>query len=411
MDNNNVQIGNYKKFRVDIDGVEYTPLVNETDIFQEIYSPTWSASITLIDAVNSQVVNALTVGSTVSIKLETDAPLPCGGSSDKTFDFIIQSVSDKVLIKKNVYGYVLKLVTKETLDDLKKRISKSYQSKSPQVIVSSILSDSGIGSLSDKSTDANTYSVIIPNWTPFTAINWVSKFSKGSSSGADWVFYQSDKGKFKFKSIEDMFNDSSGMKFIHSESNYRKESHKEDDDSFVKIQKYNFITQLDGIKNLVMGFFGNTTLAHDIINKKLVETQYKYSEDNSQDATKKPFKGTAFDSEKGSIMYATLHDGLTEKAISPHETSAEWVGSRRSNIMKHDTNRLAIQVAGATCIWEALGKTVQIDLPSHEDITKDKLDKYYKGNYLVTAIRHRVVGKEYMMILELSKKRLETALA
>ena len=408
---NNVQVGNYKTFKVTIDGEDYSDIVTETDIFQDIFSTSWSANLTIIDAVNSQVVKDLNVGSKVDIKLETDAPLPCGGVSSKTFKFVLQSISDKVLIQRNVYGYTLKLVAKEMLNDIKQRISKSYQNKTPQDLVSSLLADGSLGSLEDKSTDANTYDVIIPNWTPFTAINWVTKFAKTSASGADWVFYQSDvDGKFKFKSIEDMFNDASGFKFVHKNANFREDSNKENDEAFVNIEKYNFIVQLDGIKNLVMGFFGNRTIAHDIINKKTVTTDYKYSQDNQNDLTKKPYKGEDFDSEESSIIYTTLHAGLTESSQSFHETSDKWLGSRRSHVLKLETNRLAMQVAGSTCLWKMLGKTVQIDLPAHEDVTKDKLDKYYKGDYLVTAIRHNIQGKEYSMIVELSKKRLATKL-
>ncbi len=403
---NNVQIGHYKTFSVTIDGKDFTSIIADTDIYQDIYTPTWSGTLTVIDAVNAQVVNNIAVGSKVSIKVTTDAPLPCKGVSSKTFDFILHAITDKVLIKKGVYGYIIKLIPEEALLDVSTRISKSYKNKSPQAIVSSILSDSGLGSLEDKSSDSNVYDVIIPNWSPFVATNWVCKFAKTSKAGADWVFFQSDIGKFKFKSIEDMFSDSTGYKFIHGEMNYRTESHKENDDSFIKIQKYQFISQLEGYKNMVMGFFGNSSIAHDIINKQFITTEYKYSQDIPLDNNNKPFKSDKFDSPNSSIMFTTLHGGMTSSSISPQENAKEWLGSRRSHQMKSDTNRLVIEVAGSACIWETVGKTVNIELPSQEDVTKDKLDKYYKGDYLVTAIRHHISGKEYMNIIELSKKRL-----
>ena len=109
------------------------------NIFQDIFLPTWSASLIISDAVNIQTSYDVAIGDDVEIEIETDTPT--NGKIKKNFKFVLQSISNKILIRHDLYGYDISLVVKEQLKDIKTRVSKSYKNKQPNEIVSSIISE------------------------------------------------------------------------------------------------------------------------------------------------------------------------------------------------------------------------------------------------------------------------------
>jgi hypothetical protein len=410
IDVSQVQPGQIQTLIVEIDDKDYSKLCTSVEIYQDIFSPTWSANMMLMDSVNIQTNDGITVGSEVFIELETSDNKPCGKDYAKQYHFVINNISDKILIKKRVYGYKISMITKELYISMNNRVSKYYGKMPPNEIVNKILQDGGVGGEIEADDDPTQYDVIIPNWTPFVAINWVAQFAQVPSKGADFVFFQSDdEQKYKFKSVEKMFEEeSTDLKYITKERGYRKNSISEDEDSFLKINKFQMITELDGLRNTAMGFFGNKSIEHDIVDKKITEYEYTYSEDAPDDKTKKPFKGDHFeDSTKSSISFRTKHIGMTDGAPNPAETHDKWRGSRKSHQMKLETNRLLIEVAGSACLWDTLGKTIYLEIHPQEDKSKENLDKYYKGDWLVMAIRQTVNITDYVVVFELGKKRLE----
>jgi len=303
------------------------------------------------------------------------------------------------------------LVGEPQINDFKQRVSKSYVSKKAEQIVRDVVEEKMGGTLEEMDTTEGIYDVIIPNLSPITTINFASKYAKSPNKEADFMFYQTDNGKYKYKSLENMFNDAMGgeYKLIHKEINYRDNTNKENEDAFQKIQKYSFVSQLDGLRNLASGFFGSKTITHDIINKKITENEYSYSQYLPADLQNKPYKGSAFnDASKSSISYMTLHSQMTSASKSFHETHSKWEGSRRSNVLKLDTNRLIVEIAGGACWWKTIGKMIKVELPSQEGTNPQ--DKYYTGQYVVLAIKHAILGNNYTITMELGKKRLNQQL-
>lgn len=400
-----VQPGQFKSLQIIADGKnDITEIVVSCNVYQDIFTPTWTGKLMIMDATNTQHTMDIHVGSEIEITIQTESP-PC--SETKSFKFIVNNISEKTLLQKTLYGYKVSLVDEYAYKDIKTRVSKSYTQMSPPEIVNKVLSDSGMGS-AETDDDPTKYDVIVPNMTPFTTVQWISRFAKPEDSGADFTFFQKDSGgKFAFKSLEKMFKESSGYKLKHKEANYRVNG-VEDPDNFIIIQKYQFISEVDGLRNLAVGFFGSSTIAHDIVNKKIVKSEYTYAQDTPEDLEKKPWKGKSFENVKDSVIsFMTLHDGMTSKTISMNETHDVWKGSRKSQLLKLDTNRLILNLPGAACLWKVLGKTVDVELPPQEDLSKERLDKYFRGDYLVTAINHMITPESYHVALECSKKRLE----
>lgn len=384
-------------FNITADGVNITSMMIQCDIYQDIYSPTWSCQIAFSDTQNIVMNIPIVPGTIIRIVAETD--------ERKAYNFIVYKISDRNQIKQEHQVFRLHCVTEEFFINQKARISRGFQTVGPASMVSTIISESAIGEIEDSDPDSNQYTVIIPNLAPFAAINWLSRFAISSSNGADYSFFQSDSKKFKFKSLEKMFKDRSGVVFVQNNPNMTT-----DDNNFFNIEYFEFISQHNAINNFSAGYYGSTILTYDIYNKTFKSSTFAFGDDIPDDKANKTFTGQCF--ENAALSNVSFHPVAPDSAGKrPADTYDTWIASRKSNIMKLEENRLIITVPGVVSHYKLLGRQVDVNLPSHQDIDEGEyLDKYMKGSYVVAAIRQTYTTDFYKCTLELTKKRLKTSL-
>ena len=404
MPNTQFQPGEIKLFGIKANGVDISSMVLQADIYQEMFSPTWSAQLSFVDTQNLLMNIPIKPGTTIDLTLETDYP----ENRKKTFKFVVYKISDRVQLQQETQGYILNCVTKEFFVNQKQRVSKAYKAMAPQDMVSAITSEYNLGTVANFHKDGRKYTVVVPNMSPFAAINWITKFTMGQA--ADFWFYQSDEGEFKFHSYEKMLQNRSGVVFKQLNPNKLDEQGNTPIENFLNIEHYEFLTQHDSMSNYAAGYYGNTVINHDLYNKTFSTKTFAYGDDIEADKNYAPFDEARFaGSQNSNISFNPVNTGLFGLNVqAPNDTSQDWVGSRKSNVMKMEENRLVLTVPGCVSHYELLGKQVNVELPSHQDVDEEEyLDKYMKGSYVVTAIRHVVTSTFYKVIMELGKKRLE----
>lgn len=400
--------GELKKFVVRCGGEDITAAVASVQIFQDIFLPTWSARIGMNDTNNVILVLPIFPGSEISIEVETG----CGsevGDGEKSFTFFVHSISDRKFISQRHSTYVLNLVGRELLLNQSLRLSKSYSNQRPEEIIKSILSDKLGGELvSEKSQ--NKYQIIIPNWSPFTAIHWCSKIAISKDNAADFIFFMKDQGKFWFKPIEKLYADKSeesGVEFMFNPSMIAEESGDYKTDYGRVIRNYRF-EHYQGPSNLTAGFYTNKILTYDFVNKKWEQKIFNYGDDIQADKKMKPWDSEFFDNvENANVSFMPKHPELyKEGKMSPDDTVTDWHPSRKTNLLKLEQDKLIIQLSGGIRLWELLGQSCTVRFPSQQDVVENiESDKQFDGRYLVAAICHTISKAAYMVNFELVKKR------
>jgi len=233
MANTQISPGEIKLFNVKADGVDITSMVMTVDLFQDLFMPTWSCTVAFSDTQNLLMNIPIKPGTEIELKLETDYP----ENESKLFKFVVYKISDRVQIKQEHQGYMINCVTKEFFTNQKTRISKSFKSSTVPAAVCTIVEQFGLGAIDEQDSAPTVYSFIIPNMSPFAAINWISRFSVGTSGGADFIFYQSDHGEFKYRSLDKMLVDRSGIKFKQLNPNTFDDSGKIPLENFLNIER------------------------------------------------------------------------------------------------------------------------------------------------------------------------------
>lgn len=397
--------GDLKKFTVNVDGKDVTDAVINVDIFQDVFTPTWSAQVRFNDTTNLLMTVPFKPGSVLKVDIETDNHGPADG--EKEFEFVVYRIGEKAFQNHMQQTYTLFCASKGFLLNQGKRVSKCYSDMKATDIANNVVSEFLGGSVETKDAEDNVH-VIIPNWSPFNTVAWCCKHATNKKA-ADYVFFQRDSDSYVMKPMEELYNskaESCGITFYQRPAEIRKDGDYETDYS-IAISHYE-VEHYDGSANLASGYYKNKKLSYDMVNKKWEEKLFTYGDDCPEDAQMKSWDDSLFDdAEDANVSFMPKHPGMHDKPTYLDQQDT-WEGSRKSAIQKLDQEKLFIQVPGSAGFNQFIGQNCEVDLPSQQDMDpQEKLDKYRKGKYLIVAIAHMISKAGYVVNMELVKKRLE----
>ena len=348
----------------------------EINLFEDIYSPAISGDVTLVSS-GGFVEGIPIIGEeTLEIHMSTAGaetpPMPYPGphSADEP---VTKSVNPLIIGKyriykndppqplsklgENTFSYKFYFVSEEMITNMKTKVQKAYpttmsfgaaypQMSSPSSsdeitidqITRSLFYDCFIGTkkpADQNSTSKNflvepttgTVSYVIPNWTPFQALNFLAGRAvsvNSRSPGSNFVFYETLRG-YRFVSIETLQaggfrgykleENLNEVSFSHykrypSESDAKSASPKasfipvyerqynqpdikhtivyststqnirgqaELDKRFI-VYNHRIVKSPDTIQNLGVGMYANRMITHDIVKMKVEEWDYHYTE-------------------------------------------------------------------------------------------------------------------------------------
>lgn len=395
-----------------IDGSDMTQFLLEARIYQDIYTPAWTAIISIEDSSNMVMNLPITPGSTVELYIETKDASPATDGK-QTFKFVIYKMDDRSGQGQMHQRFSIYCTSSALIDNMKKRVSKAYTQQKIEDIVDDILGEYLSGSLGEKDgTDLN-YDIIIPNWSPMTAVSWLAKIAMSESVISDYTFFMKSEGEFWFKSFEKLYTGpvigDGEVIFTQHPTNFRQEGDFKEVDYGVMINKYHF-ENYDHMASLGAGMFKNKLLCFNMIEKTWTETTFEYGEDVPDDSKNSAFAGTNLfaEAEDSNITYYPTHPGLfNPDNYSSTDFVDKWHGSRLTNMLKHEQEKLIIQIPGGGQAATWLGINAFIALPSHQDLDEStEIDKQYRGEFLVSHIFHYITQDHYTVNMECLKKRL-----
>lgn len=402
---NQTRPGDLTKFVVKIGDNDISDAVTDAHIFQDIFSPNWTANIILRDSSNLLMILPILPGDKVTVEIETKM----GSETDdlKEFSFIISAITDKILENPGTYSYTLACVHETSIKQQTKRISKAYTDKKVSDIVKNICQEYLDGDCEAIETD-NSVSLLVPNKAPLSAIAWISKMAL-KDKAADFFFYQIDDDKYAFKNFETMFSsdeENVPVTLTNGVTELRDEKANYQIDYMLNIGQYHF-QHFDAVSNLNTGFYKNKLLSYDVVNKKWESKVFTYGDDCPQDAEMKSWDDPIFDNaENFSISFKPKHPGSFSRGSNACDSAGDWLTSRKSAIQKADQERLIAQLPGGVGTWKWLGKNINVDILSQEDRSGETKDKYRDGKYVVACVAHMISKAFYAVNLEMVKKRL-----
>lgn len=393
--------GDIKNCTLTIDGENVTQFMNVINIYQDIFTPCWSAVVSIEDSANILMQLPIKPGSELSFTVETDVKSIFDGQ--KTYNFIIYKIDDRIQKGQMHVSYNLYCASRGFLTNQTRRIQKTYSKMKPEEAVSNLCSEFLGGSVTNSDPSDVNYHVIIPNWSPFIAGWWFAKLAL-LENRSDYIFFMKDFDEYWFKSLEVLYTtEDTGITFKQKPSNFRDDAGNFDSDYCVMIMKY-FIFHYDGMGNLGTGYYRSKLLSYNMISKKWEQKVFTYGDDIAVDKEMKPWE-IYDEAENANISFLPLHPGHHENPTMDDQVQ-NWHVSRKSRLMKLEQDKLQIQIQGGAKTWELLGRSCKVELPSNQDQSEDDVfDKHFQGDYLISHINHYVTQSKYVNNFELIKIR------
>jgi len=313
------------------------------------------------------------------------------------------------------------------------RISKSYPNKQISDIIKDIL-NVYIKAPEHKYNQRNIeqtkgiYSIIVPNFKPFEAINWLTLYSQSGiqgNVGADMLFFENAEG-YNFSSLQTLFKRTPYQTYHYRPKNIKSEDYGDLGSTEVfNVLAYELIDSFNILDGISSGMFANRLLTIDPLLHRYEVTDFNYMDYHLKAKTlnsnpvvnnlQNRFGKTLYETPEGCFKLTSTNknqskvDYIKNKPDSVTKDSfvETTFSQRKSQLALTNYTRMKLYVAGDPNL--TIGMTIDFKMLSQDPASeKDPktTDKYYSGKYLITAVRHIIQTGAYNTVVEVVKDSL-----
>ena len=261
------------------------------------------------------------------------------------------------------------------------------------------------------------YDFMIPLLKPFDAINFMTNYARPNPSnpGADMLFYE-DKSGFNFRSLQTLMKQSPYYTYTYKPKNI--------DSTDLNTNVYNILTyeildSFDTLNGITSGAFANQLISVNPLTRQRKVTNFDYGvyQQNAKNLNPYPIidnsinrKGDGLNQTPQAMLKLIFsnYDSKSSSYIAGvpgaagNDIYAEtYIPYRTAQLGLANYTRIRLSVPGDANL--TIGRILTFNLMTRRPNSTD-LDKYYSGNYLITAVRHLINLTEYKTILEITKE-------
>ena len=465
---------------------------SDLNIYEDVFANCLTGNIQIVDGVGLMELVPIIGEETINIHVRTKGivrerdsgtntiPGPFQGSESEgiiKLKMRVTKLSDIVKLNEGITTYTLHLVSEEFIINLKSKVMKSSLNPGtlePQrisTIVKSLYTQFfKRGRIAKKifiEPTKNPTSLVIPNYPPFKAFNFLASraVSAGQHAvGSSFLFYETIKGFF-FVSLETLmagggmgYSTVAGAEGSPSELVFTapedpvKETYvvqpkrmeaKTDDVKNVAIEmtavdSYEFSSNFDVLQNLTKGMYSNRLLTHDLVRMKYDTLDFNiHDPENLEETVTKVADGTTevVNVKKMADSAKNFSDNFTHlgkgKLCSVNQFA---MGAPESVISFYPTNfahdvrfkldpgpegvkgtvkgQLNIRAPGLST--RTVGDVIEFKMPTQfledrDGETQSTQHKYLSGYYLITKLRHHFTKEKYEIEFEAIKDSLNVS--
>jgi len=394
-------------------GVEVTNMIAEIQIFEDIFAPCVTGTVTITDSIDMVNLFPFIGEEKIIIKIRTPSIPDKMKESRISQQFYIYKMSDrKVIGDKNVF-YVLHFCSFELVSDANLKLSRAFEGKISD-LAKKIMKDEIIKSdlPMDIEETKNSVKYISNYWSPYRNMNFLVERAISTSNVPNYVFFENRHG-LNFVSLSGLFAKKDREQYTYDSFERiarERGSIINPEATFSRFLDYTIETGFDYIERINNGMFGSKMISHDILTKKY-STQNVSMFDNfeqekhlnkypvsTQDVLAR-YNSNIFNYPKyNSHMNGSGDDGVQN-----------WLQRRVSLMAQVNAYRMTAEVPGRTDITVGEIVTVKIYKSSQtlkEDENDSLIDKMFSGRYIISALNHRITREKHEIHMELLKDSL-----
>lgn len=397
-------------------------------IYESIESNYIRGEITLTDTQNIITEAPIISNEKIEIVFRT-----AGATEDHTFIGRIVGIKNRSILKQGMQIYVLDFMSQEFVKSQSVKFSKAYHN----TLISDMVDDiyrQYIKPVSNKSLNIvatlNTDSKVVPNFSPFKAINWLAKWARSPSyrTGASYVMFENQYGYY-FGPIEALIDDNNvpNPSVVYSQSilQAQEATQKDIKKGFYNIQSIIPNTP-DHLGMITNGVYSSNLLVHDPVLNTTEKRSFNYfnefknikhvNSNSGANDTQLMNDSAIGDLEDSLNILAPSHYRAFDTADASRTQSTALI--RNTQLHQYKAFNLKLTVPGDS--RRAIGEIIELRVPSAGATTlidrEGESDKYLSGRYLIYSLRHEITRPEsgqrpkYTLIMRVCKDTFKSPL-
>jgi len=399
--------------------LDIRPIYEEINIYENVMFPCMSGSIVLRDATGLSARINFNGSQKISMNIMKDSDSDRSGVTlSKTF--IIYKQTDRKQVNQNTEIYTLHFVAEEFMLSQQKKIRKVLKGTYSD-IVRSILRDYlginnelyQIGNISDTE---GIHEILIPNLSPFDAIEYVTKRASSSQGVPDYLFWQTQLG-YNFMSVSQLFSYDAVNRITFGAKNILDDAIEET----MGARDFRIVSQFDAAGNIKSGVYAGKFIGYDTLTRTIQVKNIGFNDlyKLSNHANKNPIDADILnkDNNKASEMYdsrITVYPfqlpRLTNSYLKTSDSKTSnivddvhnYILQRRAIFHNLMQKKVRITMPGNFGLYS--GSLVFLDFPQQFNIDSDANngDGTLYGKYIITNVRHIIRSDKHETILEVA---------
>lgn len=389
--------------------------IHDISIYEDLMSPFITGKVIIYDSLD--LFNIFPMIGDEFIEFSIRTPTYNEDSKIIRGRYYVYKVSEREQINPGSYVYTLHFISIEAIVDVNKKMSRSFSGRVSDIAKILITSPAGLNSQKDLNIDEtpNGTKFTANYWNPARCINYVSVNAQSFAGVPDYIFFENHIG-FNFLSMQTLYSQEVYQNFVAD--NYIRDSAPTGGtfvnigESYRRVTDFSIGTGFDYIDNIRGGMYGSKMISWDYVTKKYVSKNYNTLDDFNNSKHLGTFPIIAKDSittSNGNVMVTTRD--FNNFNDYGDVTNTKTTSRRLAMFNLLSVYRVTIEVRGRTDY--SVGQKIGLRLYKAAQITAeddDTLDKLYSGNYIVSAINHKITRDSHSCSLELIKESLDVDL-
>lgn len=403
--------------------IDFKPLLVELSYHEDLFNNTASGYLMVSESMG--YIETLNLMGNEYIRIRYGKTNDIEYLTDKVFR-VYKVGKRKLEGNMNTESYCLYFCSEELILSEQYKVSKSYKSQSVKDNIEDILItylDVPDEKLNAIESTYGTYDFIIPNIKPFDAINWLSTYARPrpDQPGSDMILYENRDG-FNFRSIQSLMRQGPYRNYNYNPKNVITSDgplQQEIDKTAYNVTTYEILDSYDSLGAINSGIFANRLLSVDPLLRRYKITDFDYGDYITKATMLNKFAITNNHKNRKNDGLNQTPEAMTKLVFSnfnqdessyvksnggvAHDIFAEtYIPYRTAQLALANYHRVRISVPGDPLL--TVGMVIGFELLSINPVVdKKQPDKFYSGNYLITAVRHMITMYEYKTVLEISK--------
>lgn len=363
-----IRLNNISKTIVNVD---IRAQVHNIEIFEDVDYPLIRAQITILDAIN--LINSFKGEELIDVEFRSKHV-----SKLSKFKFVVFSMDGiQTFGLNNGIVYTLNCVSVEFLNN-SYRVNRHYKDSSNAIIQNILSYDLETTKPFYDSLAQGLHDIVIPNLSPFAAIDLVRQRSVDDLTS--FLFYENQEG-FNFKSFRHLFNnyEDRDKDLLINPYVYTAQQLTQDKDGqrFFSLLNLEYLTRFNTASHISSGGFVSTTRSIDLKNKIQV---------NNTAFKNQGYSNTFFNTQRkdGRSFHSYF---IAKDSTKPNDFRIENYERIKMNLLRFNQFVVRCVMYGNNLL--SAGKFIKLQVPGFDIQRSDSKD--IDSPFMITKLRHSLV--------------------